>query len=138
REARKFNTSITSCFQDYAALRRSPIREAVMANCRQFFVLRLDDPDDVQHLADDLGLSATAVAAIKSYPAPSPATGACFTYFRRQSPMPFCGTATNLASPELLYVAASGGPHVTKRREELAGDPSTILERVIAHAQSPA
>jgi type IV secretory pathway VirB4 component len=115
-QARKYNTWLVSVFQQYAALRDSRLRAAVMGNSQQFFLLKQNDASDLIQLGKDLGLSRSAMNAILSYPKPDQAGYSAFTYFHRAVPHPVCGTAYYVASPELAEVTRTSGAHVEPPR----------------------
>jgi hypothetical protein len=57
-----------------------------------------------------------------SYPLPDQQTGekfAAFTYLHSDAQNPICGTAHNVASPEMLYVSGSSGAQFDERASEL-------------------
>jgi hypothetical protein len=134
-QARKFNTWIVSVFQQYDRVRQSAARAAIVGNCKQFFLLKQNDPHDLQALADDLGLSPRAVDAIAGYAAPGHGQAySQFTYFHRSHPVPVCGTVHHEPSPEMLYLACSSGAHFEKRRQDLDGDYQNLVPRLVALA----
>ncbi|HEY6601705.1 MAG TPA: hypothetical protein VI009_07800 [Xanthobacteraceae bacterium] len=62
--------------------------------------------------------------AILSYPLPDQQSGdkfAAFTYLHNDAQNPICGTAHNVASPEMLYFSGNSGARFDERAEKLRG-----------------
>lgn len=88
-------------------------------------------------LAEDIGLFPRAVDVIAGYAAPGHGQAySQFTYFHRSHPVPVCGTVHHVPSPEMLYLACSGGAHFEQRRQDLAGDFQNLVPRLVALANS--
>jgi hypothetical protein len=71
----------------------------------------------------DIGLTELTKHAILSYPLPDQQKGekfSAFTYLHNDAHNPICGTAHNVASPEMLYISGSSGAHFDQAKEALA------------------
>jgi hypothetical protein len=121
-QMRKFNCWNISIVQQYGRFKESRIRSAVFGNSRQFFLMRQNDRADLDDMANDIGLTDLTKHAILSYPLPDQQTGekfAAFTYLHNDAQNPICGTAHNVASPEMLYLSGSSGAQFDERADYL-------------------
>ena len=128
-QMRKFNCWNISIVQQYGRFKESRIRSAVFGNSRQFFLMRQNDRADLDDMARDIGLTDVTKHTILSYPLPDQQSGekfAAFTYLHNDAQNPICGTAHNVASPEMLYVSGSSGAQFDERAQELRGSDDTI------------
>jgi len=92
--------------QQYARFKQSRIRSAVFGNSRQFFIMRQNDRADLDDMGKDIALPEVTQHAIMNYPLPDHQTGqkySPFTYLHTDSTRNLCGTAHNIASPEMLH-----------------------------------
>ncbi|MCI0705107.1 MAG: hypothetical protein L0241_28940, partial [Planctomycetia bacterium] len=136
-QLRKFNCWNISIVQQYARFKQSRIRSAVFGNSRQFYIMRQNDRTDLEDMSKDIALPEVTQHAIMNYALPDHQPGqkyAPFTYFHTDSVRNICGTAHNIASPEMLYCSSSSGEHFDKRARELRASRN-IVEGIIAHAQ---
>ncbi len=130
-QARKFNTWIVAVFQQYDRIRSSPIRAALLGNSRQFFLFK-QSSNDLNALAEDLGLSRSAVETIRGFGMPDrQADGARFLCVRREHPHTVFGTVINRLSNEMLYASASGGAHFEQRRKDLAQAGPDLTQHIV-------
>ena len=128
-QMRKFNCWNISIVQQYGRFKESRIRSAVFGNSRQFFLMRQNDRADLDDMARDIGLTELTKHAILSYPLPDQQTGekfAAFTYPHNDAQNPICGTAHNVASPEMLYISGSGGAQFDERQRDLRDVPDIV------------
>jgi len=135
-QLRKFNCWNISIVQQYARFKQSRIRSAVFGNSRQFYIMRQNDRTDLEDMSKDIALPEVTQHAIMNYALPDHQPGqkyAPFTYFHTDSVRNICGTAHNIASPEMLYCSRSSGEHFDKRARELRASQN-IVEGIIAHA----
>jgi hypothetical protein len=135
-QLRKFNCWNISIVQQYARFKQSRIRSAVFGNSRQFFIMRQNDRADLDDMGRDIALPEVTQHAIMNYPLPDHQTGqkySPFTYLHTDSARNLCGTAHNVASPEMLYCSSSSGEHFDRRARELRQSPS-VVEGIIFHA----
>jgi type IV secretory pathway VirB4 component len=136
-QMRKFNCWNISIVQQYSGFKESRIRSAVFGNSRQFFLMRQNDRADLEDMSRDIGLTELTKHAILSYPLPDQQSGekfAAFTYLHSDAQNPICGTAHNVASPEMLYVSGSSGAQFDERARQLRGTADVIsaIERATA------
>ncbi|MBI3408724.1 MAG: hypothetical protein HY040_10245 [Planctomycetes bacterium] len=139
-QLRKFNCWNISIVQQYARFKQSRIRSAVFGNSRQFYIMRQNDRADLDDMGKDIALPEVTQHAIMNYALPDhqPAEKyAPFTYFHTDSVRNLCGTAHNVASPEMLYCSSSSGEHFDKRARELRASRN-IVEGIITHARRDA
>jgi hypothetical protein len=128
-QMRKFNCWNISIVQQYARFKESRIRSAVFGNSRQFFLMRQNDRADLDDMARDIGLTELTKHAILSYPLPDQQAGerfAAFTYLHNDAQNPICGTAHNVASPEMLYISGSSGAQFDERAQALRAADDVI------------
>ena len=131
-QSRKFNTWIAAVFQQYERIRHSPIRAALLGNSRQFFLFKQHDAHDLNALAEDIGLSRSAVETIRGFALPDrQEEGARFLCVRRDHPHDVFGTVINRLSSEMLYAAGSGGAHFEQRRKDLASADTDLTQRIV-------
>src|SRR6266540_1967351 len=136
-QLRKFNCWNISIVQQYARFKQSRIRSAVFGNSRQFFLMRQNDRADLDDMAADIGLTELTKHAILSYPLPDQQKGekfSAFTYLHNDAQNPICGTAHNVASPEMLYISGSSGAQFDQRAEALRGS-NDVVATIITAAQ---
>jgi hypothetical protein len=137
-QMRKFNCWNISIVQQYSRFKESRIRSAVFGNSRQFFLMRQNDRADLDDMAADIGLTELTKHAILSYPLPDQQKGekfAAFTYLHNDAQNPICGTAHNVASPEVLYISGSSGAQFDERARTLRG-ADDVLSAIAAGAES--
>ena len=98
--------------------------------------MRQNDRADLDDMGNDIALPEVTQHAIMNYPLPDHQAGqkyAPFTYLHTDSARNLCGTAHNIASPEMLYCSSSSGEHFDKRARELRQSPN-IVEGIILYA----
>src|SRR5581483_4055430 len=136
-QMRKFNCWNISIVQQYGRFKESRIRSGVFGNSRQFFLMRQNDRSDLDDMAADIGLTELTKHAILSYPLPDQQKGekfAALTYLHNDAQNPICGTAHNVASPEMLYISGSSGAQFDDRARQLRGtdDVVSAIENAIS------
>jgi len=137
-QMRKFNCWNISIVQQYGRFKESRIRSAVFGNSRQFFLMRQNDRADLEDMGHDIGLTELTKHAILSYPLPDQQSGekfAAFTYLHSDAQNPICGTAHNVASPEMLYISGSSGAQFDERAQALRGTDD-IVQAISAGTES--
>lgn len=100
---RKFGVQVISVVQQYSRLADTPVRAAVIGNCRAFFLFNPGDRRDLERLAEDIGLSSVAREAILRFPRPDQQKGqkySEFCYFHTDPSQPLCGTVRHVRVPE--------------------------------------
>lgn len=112
-QMRKYACWVCTVLQQYGQIKTSPLASVIFGNSKQFIVMRQNDKDDLAELAQRIGLPETAVKAIASYQLPEhmpPESRASYaTILSDAGGYMQCGTVVCVPSPELLYVASSGG-----------------------------
>jgi type IV secretion system protein TrbE len=140
-QMRKFNCWNISIVQQYSRFKESRIRSAVFGNSRQFFLMRQNDRADLDDMAADIGLTELTKHAILSYPLPDQQKGekfSAFTYLHNDAQNPICGTAHNVASPEMLYISGSSGAQFDERARHLRENEDIIsaIETAVPNTSS--
>jgi len=129
-QMRKFNCWNISIVQQYARFKESRIRSAVFGNSRQFFLMRQNDRADLDDMGRDIGLTEITKHTILSYPLPdqqsSEETFAAFTYLHSDAQNPVCGSAHNVASPEMLFISGSSGAQFDERSKNFRGSEDIV------------
>jgi hypothetical protein len=128
-QMRKFNCWNIAIVQQYGRFKESRIRSAVFGNSRQFFLMRQNDRADLDDMAADIGLTELTKHAILSYPLPDQQKEekfSAFTYLHNDAQNPICGTAHNVASPEMLYISGSSGAQFDQRAQALRGSDDVV------------
>jgi hypothetical protein len=137
-QMRKFNCWNISIVQQYGRFKESRIRSAVFGNSRQFFLMRQNDRADLDDMAADIGLTELTKHAILSYPLPDQQKGekfSAFTYLHNDAQNPICGTAHNVASPEMLYLSGSSGAQFDERAREIRGSDDVVASIITATSE---
>ena len=137
-QMRKFNCWNISIVQQYGRFKESRIRSAVFGNSRQFFLMRQNDRSDLDDMAADIGLTELTKHAILSYPLPDQQKGekfSAFTYLHNDAQNPICGSAHNVASPEMLYISGTSGAQFDERARQLRG-AEDVLSAIAAGTES--
>lgn len=135
-QMRKFNTWNIAIVQQYARFKESRIRSAVFGNSRQFFLMKQNDRADLDDISHDIALPDITKQTIMAYPLPDQQAGqkySAFTYYHSDALRPICGTAHNVASPEMLYCSSTSGEHFEKRARQLK-QHGNIIEGIVANA----
>ena len=102
--------------------------------------MRQNDRADLDDMARDIGLTELTKQAILSYPLPDQQSGekfAAFTYLHNDAQNPICGTAHNVASPEMLDISGSSGAQFDERASRLRGTHDVVSEIERASADNP-
>ena len=89
--------------------------------------MRQNDRADLDDMSADIGLTELTKHAILSYPLPDQQKGekfAAFTYLHNDAQNPICGTAHNVASPEMLYLSGSSGAQFDERARGNYAEPT--------------
>ena len=124
-QLRKFACWVASITQQYEQFRHSSLRSVITGNSSQYFLLRQNNRDDLEDFAGPVRLPPTYIDRIMNYPKPEhQSVEDRAGYFCQYIPGgaagdSICGTVKNIASPELLYVAASNGENFDKRQKAL-------------------
>ncbi len=98
-QMRKANVLVISILQLLAQIQNPALRSAVLGNSPNLFIFNPGDRSDLLSLAQEVGLSPTAVEAILRYPRPSQTAGQTyseFCYLNRDARRPVCGTVRHI------------------------------------------
>ena len=128
-QMRKFNCWNISIVQQYGRFKESRIRSAVFGNSRQFFLMRQNDRADLDDMARHRP-HRTDQTRNPLLSAPGPANGRKVRRLHLSAldaQNPICGTAHNVASPEMLYISGSSGAQFDERARRSA-EPTTLYQ----------
>lgn len=101
---RKFNCWAAATSQQFGRLKGTPLRQTVLGNSKQFFLMRQFDRSEIDDLARDVGLPETVCTSIQNYPMPEQQpegkkfSSLCF--FSPVTEPPLCGTVRNIQIPK--------------------------------------
>ena len=113
------------------------LTELLLGQCKQFFLMRQNNADQVARIARVIGLPGAAQRAIIQHPLvehqPEGRRASYFTYFSRETAAPVCGTVRVEVDPSMLYVAESSGAVFDGRMKALGRYPS-VYEGVLAES----
>lgn len=130
----KFSCWIVSIVQQYARFRDSAIAPIMIDNASQFYLLRCNDKEDIDHLGDRIGLPDATRYQIARYPKPQDLPPgrkfAALTYYHRDVLVPAIGTVENRVCPEMLYASSSTGIDFDERSRALRRYDS-VLDGVV-------
>jgi hypothetical protein len=102
------------------------VARSVLGNCRQGFFFRQEYEKDVRVLQEAFHLPDATASSLMRFDEPSPETGAPFICWQSSGAMPVITSGSNIATPEMLYVAGSGGKHFEQREKALAQYDSAL------------
>jgi len=78
----------------------------------------------------DIGLTEITKHTILSYPLPDQQSSeekfAAFTYLHSDAQNPVCGSAHNVASPEMLFISGSSGAQFDERSKNFRGSEDIV------------
>jgi hypothetical protein len=138
-QMRKYRCVFIGAFQEPSQIDDidPSLTDLLLGQCKQYFLMRQNNADQVARIARVVGLPGAAQRAILQHPLVEHQSGArkasYFTYFSRESATPSCGTVRVEVDPAMLYVAESSGEVFDRRTKALAGYPS-VFEGVIAES----
>jgi hypothetical protein len=116
------------------------LTDLLLGQCKQFFLMRQNNQDQVRRIGRVIGLPGAAERAVLQHPLvehqPGPRRASYFTYFSREGPAPVCGTVRVEVDRAMLYVAESSGAVFDRRMRELGRYPS-VMEGVLAESGRP-
>ncbi len=138
-QMRKYRCVFIGAFQEPSQIDDidPALTDLLLGQCKQHFLMRQNNADQVRRIARVIGLPGPAQRAIMQHPLVEHQTGArkasYFTYFSRESSAPVCGTVRVEVDPAMLYVAESSGAVFDRRMRALGRHPS-VYEGVLAES----
>ncbi|HZZ19629.1 MAG TPA: hypothetical protein VFE25_09680 [Opitutaceae bacterium] len=138
-QMRKYRCVFIGAFQEPSQIDDidPSLTDLLLGQCKQYFLMRQNNADQVARIARVVGLPGAAQRAILQHPLVEHQTGSrrasYFTFFSRESATPTCGTVRVEVDPAMLYVAESSGEVFDRRAGALAKYPS-VYEGVIAES----
>jgi hypothetical protein len=138
-QMRKYRCVFIGAFQEPSQIDDidPALTDLLFGQCKQYFLMRQNNADQVRRMAGVIGLPGAAQRAIVQHPLVEHQSGArkasYFTYFSREGPAPVCGTVRVEVDPAMLYVAESSGA-VFDRRMKALGKHASVYEGVLAEA----
>ncbi|MDA7907312.1 hypothetical protein N9062_00340 [Akkermansiaceae bacterium] len=127
---RKHNCWVVSVIQQLSSLPEDLAR-TVIGNCRQAYLFRQKEEGDLRALQRAFDLPDSIVELMKQFPEPSAERGAPFIFWEDLGNRSRAIPCFNLVSPEMLYVAGTGGSQHEKRKRALQ-EYDSVFEGVMA------
>jgi len=138
-QMRKYRCVFIGAFQEPSQIDDidPALTDLLLGQCKQHFLMRQNNADQVRRIARVIGLPGSAERAIATHPLVEHQQGArrasYFTFFSREASAPVCGTVRVEVDPAMLYVAESSGAVFDSRMKALGRYPSAY-EGVLAEA----
>jgi hypothetical protein len=138
-QMRKYRCVFVGAFQEPSQIDDidPALTDLLLGQCKQYFLMRQNNADQVRRIARVIGLPGAAERAIVQHPLVEHQAGArkasYFTYFSRETSAPVCGTVRVEVDPAMLYVAESSGAVFDRRMKALGKYPSAY-EGVLAES----
>jgi len=138
-QMRKYRCVFIGAFQEPSQIDDidPALTDLLLGQCKQYFLMRQNNADQVHRIARVIGLPAAAQRAIVQHPLVEHQAGArkasYFTFFSRETATPVCGTVRVEVDAAMLYVAESSGPVFDSRMTALGKYPS-VYEGVLAES----
>ena len=138
-QMRKYRCAFVGAFQEPSQIDDidPALTDLLLGQCKQLFLMRQNNLEQVHRIGRVVGLPAAAERAIVQHPLvehqKGPRRASFFTYFSSEAPAPVCGTVRVEIDPVMLYVAESSGAVFDSRMRSLGRYPS-VLEGVLAEA----
>jgi type IV secretion system protein TrbE len=138
-QMRKYRCVFIGAFQEPSQIDDidPALTDLLLGQCKQYFLMRQNNADQVRRIARVIGLPGAAERAIVQHPLVEHQAGArkasYFTFFSRETSAPVCGTVRVEVDPAMLYVAESSGAVFDRRMKALGKHPS-VYEGVLAES----
>jgi len=138
-QMRKYRCVFVGAFQEPSQIDDidPALTDLLLGQCKQFFLMRQNNADQVGRIARVIGLPGAAQRAIAQHPLIEHQSGgrraSYLTYFSREAAAPVCGTVRVEIDPAMLYVAESSGAVFDQRMRALVRYPSAY-EGVLAES----
>jgi hypothetical protein len=139
-QMRKYRCVFIGAFQEPSQIDDidPALTDLLLGQCKQYFLMRQNNADQVGRIARVIGLPGVAQRAILQHPLVEHQAGgrraSYFTYFSREGAAPVCGTVRVEVDPAMLYVAESSGAVFDGRMAALGRYPS-VHEGVLAESR---
>lgn len=138
-QLRKYRCVFIGAFQEPSQIDDidPALTDLLLGQCKQYFLMRQNNADQIRRIARVVGLPAAAQRAVAEHPLvehqPQGRRASYFTYFSREGAAHVCGTVRVEVDPAMLYVAESSGA-VFDRRMAVLGRYPSVMEGVLAEA----
>jgi hypothetical protein len=138
-QMRKYRCVFIGAFQEASQIDDidPALTDLLLGQCKQFFLMRQNNADQVRRIARVIGLPAAAERAVLRHPLvehqAGPRKASFFTFFSGEGEASLCGTVRVEVDPAMLYVAESSGAVFDRRAKALEGYPS-VLEGVLCES----
>jgi hypothetical protein len=138
-QLRKYRCAFIGAFQEPSQIDDidPALTDLLLGQCKQYFLMRQNNAEQVRRIARAIGLPGAAQRAIAQHPLVEHQAGSrkasYFTYFSREGAATVCGTVRVEVDPAMLYVAESSGAVFDRRMSALGRYPS-VLEGVLAES----
>ncbi len=138
-QLRKYSCWVLCVTQQFSQLKITPLYKVVMGNSKLFLLMRQNQREDIDEIAESIGLPDTAKQSIQNYTLPEHQKNAeerCsyMTVFALDGKNNYCGTVKIKPSKELLYVASSDGKTFDLRTKALLKYDS-VFEGVVSEVE---
>lgn len=139
-QMRKYRCVFIGAFQEPSQIDDidPALTDLLLGQCKQYFLMRQNNADQVRRIARVIGLPGAAERAIMQHPLVEhqvgPSKASYFTFFSRETSAPVCGTVRVEVDPAMLYVAESSGAVFDRRMKALGGYPS-VYDGVLAESR---
>jgi type IV secretion system protein TrbE len=140
-QMRKYRCVFIGAFQEPSQIDDidPALTDLLLGQCKQYFLMRQNNADQVARIARVIGLPGAAERAIVQHPLvehqKGPRKSSYFTFFSRETSAPVCGTVRVEVDPAMLYVAESSGAVFDGRMKALGKYPS-VYDGVLAEAEA--
>ena len=134
-QLRKYSCWVLCVTQQFSQLKKTSLYKVVVGNSKLFFLMKQNQREDIEEIAEAIGLPDTSVNAIKSYILPEHQKNentrcSYMTVFALGEKNNACGTIKIKPSKEMLYVASSDGRNFDNKTKALLKYKS-VFEGVI-------
>lgn len=123
-QLRKYSCWVLCVTQQFSQLKVTPLYKVVMGNSKLFLLMKQNQREDIDEIAESIGLPDTAKEVIQNYTLPEHQKHrdekcSFMTVFALDGKQNYCGTIKIKPSKELLYVASSDGKTFDLRAKAL-------------------
>jgi len=138
-QMRKYRCVFVGAFQEPSQIDDidPALTDLLLGQCKQHFLMRQNNADQVARVGRVIGLPAAAQRAVLQHPLVEhqrqKRRASFLTYFSSEGATPVCGTVRVEIDPAMLYVAESSGAVFDRRMQALGKYPS-VFHGVVAEA----